>query len=181
MNAYCVLLGGSVGNQLPFYSYKSGWFYVKDTTLFMVLAIKKRFTIFTKLSPESNKSVSELFSASIHSSWRRTSKVEGGQKKDFECLFWHLTETFHRKMNWVVPCWDTFNKLRNSFFLIIFLLPFLHSLKLKKLYAEQKSCEFVSDALIYESKYSPRATTTNKQGTNEPARPICARESMFWA
>ena len=26
MNAYCVLLGGSVGNQLPVYSFKSGCF-----------------------------------------------------------------------------------------------------------------------------------------------------------
>ena len=49
MNAYCVPLGGSSGNQLPFYSYKSGGFYVKDTTLFMMLAtIPKRDSLLSQ-------------------------------------------------------------------------------------------------------------------------------------
>ena len=45
----------------------------------------------------------------------------------------------------------------------------------KKLYYELNSCL---------ARYSSRKTTTNqptKRAPNEPARPICAQESIFWA
>ena len=73
MNAYCVLLGGSVANQLPFYSYKSGCFYVKDTSLFMTLAtMPKRYSLLSETFHLKATNLSVSF-------WARLSIPHGGE------------------------------------------------------------------------------------------------------